>query len=97
MTIAEVIADIRVRDPAINAFTALTEARALAREKAVDPALPLAGIPFAAKNLFDIRGLSTLAGSKINRDRPPAVADAPLIRRLEKAGAILLGALNMDE
>jgi AtzE family amidohydrolase len=97
MGIAEVIEGIRARDPAINAFTALTEARALAREKSVDPSRPLAGIPFAAKNLFDIEGLPTLAGSKINRDRPPAAADAPLISRLEKAGAILVGALNMDE
>jgi len=97
VSIAQVIEGIRARDPGINAFTAVTEARALAREKAVDPALPLAGVPFAAKNLFDIQGLPTLAGSKINRDRPPAAADAPLISRLEKAGAVLVGALNMDE
>ncbi|MGQ0510145.1 MAG: AtzE family amidohydrolase [Betaproteobacteria bacterium] len=97
MSIAQVIEGIRAHDPGINAFTAVTEARALAREKALDASLPLAGIPFAAKNLFDIQGLPTLAGSKINRDRPPAAADAPLITRLEKAGAILVGALNMDE
>jgi aspartyl-tRNA(Asn)/glutamyl-tRNA(Gln) amidotransferase subunit A len=42
-------------------------------------------------------GLPTLAGSKINRDHPPAMADAPLIARLEAAGAILVGALNMGE
>ena len=58
---------------------------------------PLAGVPFAAKNLFDIAGLPTLAGSKINRDRAPATADATLIERLEAAGAILVGALNMGE
>src|SRR5207237_6270679 len=39
----------------------------------------------------------TLAGSKINRDRPPAARDAPLIERLEAAGAVLVGALNMGE
>ena len=58
---------------------------------------PLAGAPFAAKNLFDVDGLPTRAGSKINRDRPPAKADATLIARLEAAGAILIGALNMGE
>ena len=58
---------------------------------------PLAGVPFAVKNLFDIAGLPTLAGSKINRDAPPAARDATLIERLEAAGAILVGALNMGE
>ena len=59
--------------------------------------LPLAGVPFAVKNLFDVAGLPTVAGSKINRDFPPAARDATLIERLEAAGAILLGALNMGE
>ena len=54
-------------------------------------------MPFAVKNLFDIAGLPTLAGSKINRDAPPARRDATLIERLEAAGAVLLGALNMGE
>jgi 1-carboxybiuret hydrolase len=54
-------------------------------------------VPFAVKNLIDIAGLPTLAGSKINRDHPPAIADATLVTRLEAAGAILVGALNMGE
>ena len=58
---------------------------------------PLAGVPFAVKNLIDIVGLPTLAGSKINRAHPPATADATLVRRLEAAGAVLVGALNMGE
>ena len=58
---------------------------------------PLAGVPFAVKNLFDISGLATVAGSKINRAYPPAKRDSPLIERLEAAGAILVGALNMGE
>ena len=58
---------------------------------------PLAGVPFAVKNLFDVPGLPTLAGSKINRDRRPPARDAPLIARLEAAGAVLVGALNMGE
>ena len=54
-------------------------------------------MPFAVKNLFDIAGMPTLAGAKINRDAPPATRDATLIERLEAAGAILVGALNMGE
>jgi 1-carboxybiuret hydrolase len=95
---------IRERDSIFNSFTAVTERRAVLRAQAIDaarargePAGPLAGVPFAVKNLFDIAGLPTLAGSKINRDNPPAGRDAALIERLEGAGAILLGALNMGE
>ncbi len=98
------LARIRERDPVLNSFTAVTEARALARAAAIDdardagePLGPLAGVPFAVKNLFDVAGLPTLAGSKINRDLPPAMRDATLIERLEAAGAVLVGALNMGE
>ena len=58
---------------------------------------PLAGVPFAVKNLFDVKGIRTLAGSRINRDLPPAGADAAAVRALRAAGAVLVGALNMDE
>ena len=95
---------IEARNPALNAFTAVTRERALAKARAVDaarsqgvPLEPLAGVPFAAKNLFDIAGLPTLAGSRINRERAPAPRDATLIERLESAGAVLVGALNMGE
>jgi aspartyl-tRNA(Asn)/glutamyl-tRNA(Gln) amidotransferase subunit A len=54
-------------------------------------------VPFAVKNLFDIQGLPTVAGSKINRARPKADRDSPLIEKLEAAGAVLVGALNMGE
>jgi AtzE family amidohydrolase len=91
-------------NPVLNAFTTVTTERARARAAALDEAIaagarpgPLAGVPFAVKNLFDIAGLPTLAGSKINRDHPPAKADAPVVARLEAAGAILVGALNMGE
>jgi 1-carboxybiuret hydrolase len=47
--------------------------------------------------LFDVSGLATRAGSKINRDRAPATRDATLIERMEAAGAVLVGALNMGE
>ncbi len=98
------LARIAERNPVLNAFTAVVADRARARAAALDasrkagrPALPLEGMPFAVKNLIDVAGLPTLAGSRINRDRPPAEADATLVRRLESAGAILVGALNMGE
>ncbi|HLH95902.1 MAG TPA: AtzE family amidohydrolase [Xanthobacteraceae bacterium] len=94
----------RMRDPVLNCFTDITAERAQARAAAIDrqraegrPLPPLAGVPFAAKNLFDIKGLPTRAGSAINRDREPALRDAALIERLEAAGAILVGAANMGE
>src|SRR5262249_20321549 len=98
------LARIRDRDPLLNCFTAVTEQRAIDRAHVLDrarasgkPLGPLAGVPFAVKNLFDIAGLATLAGSKINRENRPAGRDATLIERLELAGAILVGALNMGE
>jgi len=84
----------------LNAFTEVLADRALARAALVDRGAvrgPLAGVPFAVKNLFDVAGLATRAGSAINRARPPAIADAQAIRRLEAAGAILVGTLNMGE
>ena len=102
--VEETLGVIAARDPLLNAFTAVTDARAGKRAEMLDsrraqgqPLGPLAGVPFAVKNLFDVAGLRTLAGSKINRDLPPAGRDAPLIERLEAAGAILIGALNMGE
>lgn len=58
---------------------------------------PLAGLPYAVKNLFDIESLTTLAGSRINQELPAAHEDAVLVQRLRAAGAVLVGALNMDE
>ncbi len=54
-------------------------------------------MPFAVKNLFDVQGLPTRAGSKINRELAPSPRDATLIERMEAAGAVLVGALNMGE
>jgi AtzE family amidohydrolase len=98
------LARIADRDRVLNAFTAVLHERALAKAAAIDaargegrPLGALAGVPFAVKNLFDIAGLPTLAGSKINRDRAPAARDATLVARLEANGAVLAGALNMGE
>ncbi|HYF59390.1 MAG TPA: AtzE family amidohydrolase [Burkholderiaceae bacterium] len=94
------LARIEATEPRINAFTAVFAERALARAAAVDASdatLPLRGVPFAVKNLFDVEGVVTLAGSAIERDAAPARRDAALVRRLEAAGAVCVGALNMDE
>ena len=95
---------IKKLDRKLNCFTAVVADRARTRARAIDrarsegkPLGPLAGVPFAVKNLFDIERLPTLAGSKINRVRKPAKRDATLIERLETAGAVLVGALNMGE
>ncbi|MEH3085517.1 MAG: AtzE family amidohydrolase [Xylophilus ampelinus] len=100
----ECIARIDATDGRINAFTLRTFERARREADAVDArraaggALPpLAGLPYAVKNLFDIEGAVTVAGSKVNRDHAPAAADAALVQRLRAAGAVLVGALNMDE
>ena len=102
--VEETLGVIAARDPLLNTFTSVTDTRARKRAEMLDsrraqgqPIGPLAGVPFAVKNLFDVAGLPTLAGSKINRDLAPAGRDAPLIERLEAAGAILVGALNMGE
>ena len=98
------LARIARYNPVLNCFTDITAERARAKARAVDAAIaagqksgPLAGVPFAVKNLFDVQGLATRAGSKINRDLKPSPRDATLIERMEAAGAVLVGALNMGE
>lgn len=94
------LAAIAARDVVSNAFTAVLADRARARATVLDASAdrgPLFGLPFAVKNLYDVAGRSTLAGSIVERDAPPAVCDAPVVARLEAAGAVLVGTLNMDE
>ncbi len=91
---------IEAAEPTVNAFTDLVAERARKRAAEIDAGRhrgPLMGVPFAVKNLFDIEGLPTRAGSKINVDGPRAKRDGALVRQLEMAGAILLGGLNMGE
>ncbi len=98
------IARIGAVDASVNAFTVLTLERARAEADAIDARRaagevlpPLAGVPFAVKNLFDVRGVTTISGSKVLRDEPAAAHDAVLVERMGAAGAVLVGALNMDE
>lgn len=95
---------IHETDRSLNCFTGQLPERALATAEAIDNCVargldpgPLAGVPFAVKNLFDVAATVTLAGSKINRDNAPAAADAFVIQRLLAAGAVPLGMTNMDE
>jgi AtzE family amidohydrolase len=102
--VAGALTRIAERDGALNALTRVRGGRPLADADAIDRRLalghdpgPLAGVPFAVKNLFDVAGVTTLAGSKINADRAPATRDATAVARLRASGAVLVGALNMDE
>ena len=88
----------------VNAVTAMLEERALRRAQALDRARsegldagPLAGVPFVAKNLFDVQGVVTRAGSACTATNPPAREDAFAIAALERAGAVLVALANMDE
>jgi aspartyl-tRNA(Asn)/glutamyl-tRNA(Gln) amidotransferase subunit A len=75
----------------LNAFTWVGEAA-----PATDPDAPLAGVPFAAKDLFCTEGVPSQAGSRILEGyRPPY--SATVVRHLQEAGAPLLGKTNQDE
>ena len=79
-----------MNDP-FNAFTATFDRGSHAASG------PLAVVSFAVKNLFDVKGVTTLAGSRINASLPPAAQDCFLVRKLEAAGAALVATANMDE
>jgi aspartyl-tRNA(Asn)/glutamyl-tRNA(Gln) amidotransferase subunit A len=98
------LAAIRAGDDAVNSFTSVLTGQALADARRVDDLVEagvdpgrLAGVPFAVKNLFDVAGEVTVAGSRISAGDPPAAADAEAVARLRRAGAVLVGMLNMDE
>lgn len=61
------------------------------------PRLPLSGVPISIKDLFDVEGSVTLAGSRALAEEPPARADAPVVARLRRAGAAIVGTTNMTE
>ena len=89
--------------PKLNAFVHFDAESALARARHLDGALahgealpPLAGIPLTVKSCIDVAGWPCPAGSLLRKDYVPA-ADAPLVARLEAAGAILLGNTNTPE
>ncbi len=91
---ASVIARIRADNPRLVAFTRVFDAGVGARTTGEGV---LAGVPFAVKDLFDVRGLPTTAGAAMRMDAPPAARDATVVSRLKQAGAVLVGTTNMDE
>lgn len=101
---ADAIARSKSANRALNCFTEILERQALADASRIDAMVargddagPLAGVPIAVKNLFDVAGVVTLAGSTIDRQKALARRDATALRRLRDAGAVLIGCLGMDE
>jgi len=97
----------RIADPAgegarafiaVNADSARAQADAIDRARATGQSVPaFAGIPMALKDLFDVAGEVTSAGSRLLKNQPPALRDAPVIARLRAAGFIFIGRNNMTE
>jgi AtzE family amidohydrolase len=90
-------------NPALNAFVEVTGERMLSEARLLDAArkrgasmLPLAAVPYAVKNLLDVEGITTLAGARLYAHNPPARRDGKLVERLQGAGGLLAGTLNMD-
>lgn len=102
--VEEALAGLVVADRRLVAVTRLLHDRARAEADAVDAIVaagrdpgPLAGVPYGVKDLFDLAGLPTTAGSTLYADAPPARADAEAVARLRAAGAVVVATLNMDE
>ena len=90
-------------DPRLNAFVTVTGERAAARARELEAELargrwrgPLHGIPIALKDNIDTAGVLTTAASAVFADRVPD-EDAEVVTRLEEAGAVIIGKLNMHE
>jgi aspartyl-tRNA(Asn)/glutamyl-tRNA(Gln) amidotransferase subunit A len=82
----------------VSSESARAQADEVDRRRAAGHTLPaFAGIPLAIKDLFDVAGEVTRAGSRVLANQPPAVRDAPVIARLRAAGFILIGRTNMTE
>jgi aspartyl-tRNA(Asn)/glutamyl-tRNA(Gln) amidotransferase subunit A len=82
----------------VDAEAAIEAAEAMDRLREVKAApSPYAGIPISIKDLFDIRGQVTRAGSRALDDSAPAEADAPVVARLRRAGFVVIGRTNMTE
>ncbi|HEX4193626.1 MAG TPA: amidase [Stellaceae bacterium] len=97
----------RIADPAGEGKRSFTKVYAETARQAADAqdalrragykASPLAGLPVSLKDLFDVAGDRTLAGSKARDDVPVATRDATIIARLKAAGAVIIGRTNMTE
>lgn len=90
-------------DARLNSYATVTEERALNAAQAAEQEIaagryrgPLHGVPVAVKDLCSTKGTRTMAGLAVRRDHVPDF-DATVVSRLEDAGAVLLGKLNMTE
>lgn len=94
------LARIDALEPQLNCFITLTADKALDEARAAEAELTqggaLHGVPLALKDLYDVAGVRTTAGSPILADNV-AAADAVSVARLRSAGAVLLGKLNLHE
>ncbi|MEW5914919.1 MAG: amidase [Gemmatimonadota bacterium] len=98
---------VRIADPNgegtrafIHVFAERARAEALksdARRKRAELARPLEGIPVSVKDLCDVAGIVTLAGSVVRKNEPVAIHDAVVVQRLRNAGAVIVGTTNMNE
>jgi len=94
---------IELRNPSLNAFLAVLPEHALERAAEADRELavgttrgPLQGIPVAIKDVFDLRGTRTTGGGLIY-ENTPATGNAAVVDKLEEAGAVIVGKLNLHE
>ncbi|MHA3904878.1 amidase [Castellaniella sp. WN] len=97
----------RITDPngeGVRTFTAVWAEQALAAARASDTLRaagqvrsPLDGLPVSIKDLFDVAGHVTRAGSRVRQDEAPATRHADPVQRLARAGAVLIGHTNMTE
>jgi len=103
----QALASIAGLEPQLNAFITVTADAALERARQADCELaagaggssgpdPLLGIPVAVKDLFATRGVRTTCGSKVYENFVPDY-DAAVVERLQAAGAVIVGKLNMHE
>lgn len=100
----EILSRLEARKDTERAFVGLYPQTARAEADAADARLregktigPLDGRIVSIKDLFDVAGEPTLAGSIIRRSSPPAAVDAPIVRRLREAGAVIIGKTHMTE
>lgn len=102
--VTNALEEIARQDADLTCFVSVTAEKALEAARAIDEKAArgeklgaLAGVPFAVKDLFDVKGEVTKAGAIMREDAAPAKQDATLVTRLKAADAICLGRLNMDE
>ncbi|TMR26506.1 amidase family protein, partial [Actinomadura geliboluensis] len=95
---------IEAREPDVSAFAAVDGERALREARLLEdellrtgPRSPLHGVPVAVKDLLDVEGLPTRAGSPVLGGAPPAASDAAAVAALRAAGAVVIGKTHTHE